>query len=70
MEVKTYVRSNNNSKIILLYGDRLSFRCRQRNSDKKNNHFKFVSFKNMTKDVVRNKKELIGPLEFNTISKL
>ena len=70
MEIKTYVRSSDNSKIILLCGNRLSFRCRQRNIKKKNELLKFVSFKNMKRDVIKNKKELIGPLEFNTISKL
>ena len=69
-DIKTYVRSNNNSKIIVLYGDRSSFRCRQRNIKNKNELLKFVSFKNMKKDVLKNKKELIGPLKFDTISKL
>ena len=70
MEIKSYVRSSDNSKIILLYGDRLSFRCRQRNIRKKNELLKFVSFKNMKRDILKNKKELIGPLELYTISKL
>ena len=70
MEIKSYVRSSDNSKIILLYGDRLSFRCRQRNIKKKNELLKFVSFKNMKRDILKNKKELIGPLELYTISKL
>ena len=70
MDIKTYVRSNNNSKIILLYGNQSSFRCRQRNIKNKNELLKFVSFKNMKRDVIKRKKELIGPLEFNTISKL
>lgn len=70
MDIKTYVRSSNNSKIILLCGDRSSFRCRQRNIKNKNELLKFVSFKNMKRDVLKNKKELIGPLELYTISKL
>jgi len=70
MEIKSYVRSSDNSKIILLYGDRLSFRCRQRNIKNKNELLKFVSYKNMKRDVLKNKKELIGPFKFNTISKL
>ena len=69
-DIKTYVRSNNNSKIILLCGDRLSFRCRQRNIKNKTDLLKFISYKNMKKDVTKRNKKLIGPLEFNSISKL
>lgn len=73
-----YVRSENGKKIIIMTGDRQSFRCRQRDRIGKKNPLKFVSFKTMVKDVKRNnlKNEngrsniLIGPINFNSISKL
>ena len=73
-----YVRSENGKKIIVMKGDRQSFRCRQRNIIGKKNPLKFVSFKTMLKDVKRNNIKnknghsniLIGPINFNSISKL
>ena len=78
----SYVRSDNRKKIIILTGDRQSFRCRQRDRIGKKNPLKFVSFKTMVKDVKRNNLKnknghknghsdiLIGPINFNSISKL
>lgn len=73
-----YVRSENGKKIIIITGDRGSFRCRQRDRIGKKNPLKFVSFKTMVKDVKRNnlKNEnglsniLVGPIRFQSISKL
>ena len=73
-----YVRSDNGKKIIIMTGDRLSFRCRQRDNIGKENPLKFVSFKSMMKDVKRKNQInkdglsdiLIGPINFNSISKL
>lgn len=73
-----YVRSENVKKIIIMTGDRHSFRCRQRDRIGKKNPLKFVSFKTMVKDVKRNNLKnkngcsdiLIGPINFNSISKL
>lgn len=72
MEVLSYVMSNNRKKIIILKGDRQSFRCRQRSiiNNKKVNSLKFVSFKEMKKESVKFNKKVIGPLNFYTLSKL
>ena len=43
---QVYAR-NEKSNIVILEGDRYSFRCRQRNSNVKS--FKFISFKEMEK---------------------
>lgn len=74
----SYVRSENRKKIIIITGDRESFRCRQRDRIGKKNPLKFVSFKTMVKDVKRNNFKninghsniLIGPIRFQSISKL
>ena len=63
-----YVKTDNNN-IIILNGDRNSFRCRQRNKDKKD-ILKFVSYKSMLKEKKKTRKRVYGPLPFNTISKL
>ena len=73
----SYVRSENRKKIIILTGDRQSFRCRQRDDIGKQNPLKFISFKTMLKDV-RNKNKkieghsdiLIGPINFHSHGKL
>ena len=72
MEVLSYVMSNNRKKIIILKGDRQSFRCRQRSiiNNKKVNSLKFVSFKEMIKESKKYNKEIIGPLEFHTLAKI
>lgn len=68
-----YTRSTNNKKIIILRGHRDSFRCRQRNkfSDgTRVNPLKFVSFKEMEKDVKRGHSLSHGPYTFYSVSKL
>jgi len=73
-----YVRSENGKKIIIITGDRESFRRRQRDRIGKKNPLKFVSFKTMVKDIKRNNLKninghssiLIGPIRFQSISKL
>ena len=74
----SYVRSDNRKKIIILTGERQSFRCRQRDNIGKQNPLKFISFKTMLKDVRnKNKKNkdghsgiLIGPINFYSLCKL
>ena len=71
--INVYKRSINSKNIIILYGDRKSFRCRQRS--KLSNGLKvkpmnFVSFKDMEKVKNRDKNRIIGPLNFYSISKL
>jgi hypothetical protein len=72
--VKTYVKSDNGKKIILFQGNRNSFRCRQRcrmMDGQKCLPLRFVSYKETMKQIKRgNTEKIIGPLEFNTISKL
>ena len=72
----SYVRSENRKKIIIMTGNRQSFRCRQRDIIGKKNPLKFVSFKTMVKDVRDNKKIgghsdiLIGPINYFSLGKL
>ena len=71
--MKVYVRSNFGNNIIILNGDRHSFRCRQRSKKSDGSivqSLKFISYKGMIKDVNKNNKGLVGPLQFNTLSKL
>ena len=72
--VKTYVKSDNGKKIILFQGKRNSFRCRQRcrmMDGQKCRPLRFVSYKETMKQIKRgNTEKVIGPLEFNTMSKL
>ena len=72
--VKTYVKSDNGKKIILFQGNRNSFRCRQRcrmMDGQKCSPLRFVSYKETMKQIKRgNTEKVIGPLEFNTLSKL
>ena len=67
-----YVKNINNN-IVVLYGDRESFRCRQRNrySDgKKVESFKFISYKSMLKDKNKWGKQIYSKYHYNTLSKL
>ncbi len=67
-----YVKNINNN-IVVLYGDRESFRCRQRNrySDgTKVEPLKFVSYKCMLKEKQKWNKSIYYNLNYNTISKL
>ena len=72
--IETFVKSDNGKKIILFQGNRDSFRCRQRSrmmDGQKYLPLKFVSYKETMKQVKKgNTEKVIGPLEFNTISKL
>ena len=72
--IETFVKSDNGKKIILFQGNRQSFRCRQRSrmmDGQKCSPLKFVSYKETMKQIKRgNTEKVIGPLEFNTISKL
>ena len=72
--IETFVKSDNGKKIILFTGSRQSFRCRQRSRNmdgQKTRPLRFVSFKETMKEVKRgNTEKVLGPLEFNTLSKL
>jgi hypothetical protein len=72
--IETFVKSDNGKKIILFQGNRNSFRCRQRSrmiDGEKSRPLRFVSYKETMKQIKRgNTEKVIGPLEFNTISKL
>ena len=73
MDVVTNYVKTGNGQIIHLIGDRQSFRCRQRSilSNGKKTSLKFVSFKEMQKDVKKNSCEKVsGPYVFDTISRL
>ena len=64
-----YVKNINNN-IVVLYGDRESFRCRQRNrySDgKKVESFKFISYKSMLKDKNKWGKQIYSKYHYNSL---
>ena len=67
-----YARSENNKRIIILYGGRYSFRCRQRNKIDgiKVKPMRFVSFKEMEKEIKKGNSKVMGPYNFYTQSKL
>ena len=71
--ITMYARSNNSKKIVILNGTRDSFRCRQRaitmNKDKVL-PLRFVSFKETQFMSKKNISKVIGPVQFQTISKL
>lgn len=74
MELMTnYVKTDNGKKVIFLIGERQSFRCRQRsilsNGDRISS-LKFVSFKEMKKEMKKNNEKVIGPNLFYTLSRL
>ena len=72
-EVTSYVRTEN-GQIIILKGDRYSFRCRQRSrlSDGTScPSLKFISFKEMEKQIKKgNSKSLTTINNFYTMSRL
>ena len=71
MKIVNYVRSTNGKKIIIMTGDRRSFRCRQRDKIGKKNPLKFVSFKEMQKEIKRRNYEKINiQNHFYSLSKL
>ena len=62
-----YARSQNKKKIVVLNGDLMSLRCRQRNRNidgSKVTPIKFVSFKEMEKEKNKNKLKIVGPFNF------
>lgn len=73
-DIKTYVKSDNGKKIILFQGKRNSFRCRQRcrmMDGQKCRPLRFVSYKETMKQIKKgNTEKIIGPFDFNTISKM
>ena len=66
--IDMYVTTPNNN-VIILNGNRNSFRCRQRNKEKKNT-MKFISYKTMLREKNKNNSRVYGPYSFYTISKL
>lgn len=63
---------NSNDNIIILHGDRLSLRCRQRSklsNGLKVKSMRFVSYKEAQKKISQNK-IIYGPFDFYTLSKL
>ena len=68
-----YARSQNRKKIVILNGDLISLRCRQRNRNidgSKVSPIKFVSFREMEKEKIKNKLKIVGPFNFHTMSRL
>ena len=63
-----YVTTSNNT-IVILNGVRDSFRCRQRNKDKKDT-FRFVSYRMMLKERKKLDNRVYGPLPFETVARL
>lgn len=66
--IQMYVNTCNNN-VVILNGERDSFRCRQRNKDKKD-ILKFISYKKMMREKKKNNSRVHGPYQFYTISKL
>jgi hypothetical protein len=66
--IQMYVKTPNNN-VVILNGYRDSFRCRQRNKDKKDT-FRFVSYKMMLKERKRLDNRVYGPLPFETLARL
>ena len=67
-----YVKNINNN-IVVLYGNRESFRCRQRNRNldgTKVDPLKFISYKGMLKEKNKWNKKVYYNFNYNTISKL
>ena len=63
-----YVKTPDNN-IVILNGDRDSFRCRQRNKDKKDT-FRFISYKLMLKERKKLNNRVYGPIVFDTLARL
>ena len=64
--IKNYVLTDK-CNVVVLHGDRNSFRCRQRNT---NNSLRFISYKHMIKTIKLNNKCIYGGFNFNTMSRL
>ena len=68
-----YTKSINSNKVIILYGNRPSIRCRQRSKSSdglKVKKMKFVSYKDMEKLKLKDPGSVIGPIQFYSMSKL
>lgn len=71
--ITMYARSNNGKKIVILKGTRSDFRRRQRAikmNQEKVPPLRFVSFKETQHMSKKNITKVIGPVQFQTISKL
>ena len=66
--IQMYVNTHNNN-VVILNGDRESFRCRQRKKDKKDT-YKFISYKKMLREKNKYNSRVYGPMKFYSISKL
>jgi len=66
--IQMYVKTPNNN-VVILNGVRDSFRCRQRNKDKKDT-FRFVSYKMMLKERKKLDNRVYGPIAFETVARL
>jgi hypothetical protein len=74
--IASYIRNKNNN-VIMIIGQRNSFKCRQReydiNNDVKKNtkeSLRFISFKESQKIIHKNNKIIYGPLVLNTVARL
>ena len=74
--IASYIRNKNNN-VIMIIGQRNSFKCRQReydiNNDVKKNtkeSLRFISFKESQKIIAKNNKIIYGPLVLNTVARL
>ncbi len=72
MDIVNYVKTENGKRIICFQGDRHSFRCRQRSksSGLKCPPLRFVSFKEMKKEMKKINQKVTGPYVFYTLSRL
>lgn len=66
--IQAYVNTTGNN-VVILNGKRDSFRCRQRNKEKKD-ILRFISYKKMLKEKKKKNSRVYGPMPFYTISKL
>ena len=72
--MKVYVRSENNKNIVILNGDRESFRIRQRNKNMQGERYKslkFISYKEMQREIKKgNAEKMNGVFIYDTLGKL
>jgi hypothetical protein len=67
--IKSYIITKNKN-IIVLEGNRESFRCKQRDKSDNNESFKFISYKKMLKEMKRKYSRVYGPFKFDSKSRL
>jgi hypothetical protein len=68
-----YIKSTNKKGILVFNRDLNSLRCRQRNRNSdgsKVTSMKFVSFREMEKEKIKNELKISGPYNFYTMSRL